>query len=397
MASLPSPHRQRTSFFPTPLIGDVLFSERVVCQTKAVPAYGTAHPNAARWPNHKLVFAKERPEPESVDSFDFYYAADRSSQDSYNFSHTKADIGGTKFDAVARTYVTLRSAFTPNTPAMGAAMPNTPAGLFPGDYVLAEKRQTRIGEQELDNLYVAETHVYVKRCTITQLGIDPINGEVLTSTSTLYYASEVVTGSTTAATLFASPSNAYWGLQSTGVQRTGKQLSCEWYEITSEVIVAGELSDGATTIRSYSSSQNYYWPPILNYVDIRVWEKRNGRTERYSRPVYTKEGYRGECKTDIVDTFHTTAPAVSAPSVMIPLPINIQNPYYSLSISPCLFAGATYSFTNGTEDPDYEYTVDQYVFPATSPTVWPAFVTIVNVQPFRGGYLKSTIKIYKPS
>jgi hypothetical protein len=176
----------------------------VVCQTKAVPAYGTAHPNTARWPDHKLVFAKERPEPESVGTFDFYYAADRANQDSYNFSHTEADIGGTRFDAVSRTYVTPRASFTPNTPAMGATMPNVPASLFTGTYVLAEKRQARIGEQELDALYVAETHVYVKRCNIVQLGVDSMNGKVLTSTSTLYYASEVVEGSATAAAvLFA--------------------------------------------------------------------------------------------------------------------------------------------------------------------------------------------------
>jgi hypothetical protein len=280
---------------------------------------------------------------------------------------------------------------------MGAAMPNTPTGLFSGTYVLAEKKQTRIGEQELDSLYVAETHVYVKRCNIVQLGIDPMNGEVLTSTSILYYASEVVTGSTTASALFADPANAYWGLQSTGVQRTGRQLSCEWYEITTEVVVAGTFTDGAVTIRSYSTTQAYYWPPILSSIDIRLWERRDGGAQRYARPIYVEEGYRGECKADVVDTFHVTAPTVSAPDVMLPLPINISNPYYSISIGPCLFAGDTYSFTNGTEDPEFVYTVDSYVLPATVPVTWPDFVTIVNVQPFRGGYLKSTIKIYKPA
>ncbi len=74
-----------------------------------------------------------------------------------------------------------------------------------------------------------------------------------------------------------------------------------------------------------------------------------------------------------------------------------QNPFFSVSIGPCLFAGDTYSFTNGTEDPEFVYTVDSYEIPATVPVTWPAFVTITNVQPFRGGYLKSTIKIYKPA
>jgi hypothetical protein len=634
MASVPSSHRQRTSFFPTPLIGDVLFSERVVCQTKVIPAYGTAHPNSAKWPNHKLVFVKERPEPESVDTFDFYYAADRATQDLYNFSHTEADIGGTRFDAVARTYVTLRSAFTPNTPAMGATMPNSPTGLFPGSHVLAEKRQTRIGDQELDSLYVAEIHVYVKRvsisevkmndetgrvkksvtnlyyrgeivtgstpvedlaanpgnaywgqqsdgvfrelsqlsenwfaiiesnvlpdnsinsaanpakariinrvtplgtdiyftevgampsptpaygsahydttnwpnhklsfispadssgllykfhyvadrpnqdlynfsfakadiggtrfdsvertyvtlrsaftpqsptmgatmpnvpvdlfvgsyvlaekrqtrigedsldslyvaevhtyvkrCTIKQLGVDSFNGKVLTSTSTLYYGTEIVTGATTAATLFADPANAYWGLQTDGTQKSGRQLSCEWYEISSEVIVAGTFVDGAVTARTYNTTLSYYWPPVLNDINVSVWERRDGGVERFLNPVYLREGYNGECRATVVDAFHVAAPTITTPDVMLPLPINVQNPYFSAKLGPTLHTLKYLSFTNGTEDPIFKYTIDEYTFAATDPTDWPTSVTIKNVFPFRGGYLLSTITIFQP-
>jgi hypothetical protein len=256
MASLPSSHRQRTSFLPTPLVGDVLFTERVVCQTKAVPAYGTAHPNTARWPDHKLVFAKERDEPGSVDTFDFYYAADRATQDAYNFSFTKADIGGTKFDAVARTYVTLRSAFTPNTPAMGATMPDTPASLFSGTYVLAEKRQQRIGEQELDSLYVAETHVYVKRATLSAVKMNDETGRVKRSVTNLYYRGETVSG-TTVETLAASPTNAYWGQQTDGVFRELDQLSENWFAI----IESNVIPDGST-----NSSANPAKTCIVNRV-----------------------------------------------------------------------------------------------------------------------------------
>lgn len=397
MPSVPSSHRQQTKFFPTPLIGDVLFSERVVCQTKNVPAYGTAHPNTARWPDHKLVFAKERDEPGSQDTFDFFYAADRDSQDTYNFSFTQSDFGGTKFNSVERTYVTLRSSFVFNSPPVGATMPDIPAGKFTSGYVLVEKQQRRIGQQELDSLYVAETHVYVRRCSITQLGIDPINGKMLTSTSRLFSTSEIVTGSTTAAALFADPANAYWGLQADGTQRSGKQLSCTWYEIVTETVVSGTFTGGAVTVRTYNTTQAYYWPPVLSSINISVWEKQDGGERRFAEPVYTEEGYNGECKAEVTETFHVTAPTIADPDVMLPLPINISNPFYSISVKPCLFAGATYSFTNGTEDPDYVYTVANYTFPATTPTTWPDFVTITNVKPFRGGYMKSTIKIYKPS
>jgi hypothetical protein len=397
MASRPAAVRQSEKMFPTPIIGDVLFSERWVGQSRNLPAYGTAHPDTAKWPNHKFVFARERGEPDAQDVFDVFYVADRANQDTYNFSFTQADLGGTRFNAVERTYVTLRSAFNPGTPAVGAAIPNTPTDLFTGGYILVEKRQQRIGQQELDSLYVAETHVYMRRCSITQLGIDPINGKMLTSTSILRHSSEIVTGSTTAAALFADPANAYWGLQADGTQRSGKQLSCAWYEIVTETVVSGTFSGGAVTLRTYNTTQAYYWPPVLSSISIGVWERRDGGIRRFAEPVYTEEGYNGECKAEVTETFHVTAPTVADPDVMLPLPINISNPFYSISVRPCLFAGATYSFTNGTEDPDYVYTVANYTFPSTSPTTWPDFVTITNVKPFRGGYMKSTIKIYKPS
>jgi hypothetical protein len=155
MPAQPSSHRQFQNILPTPLVADVIFSERVVNMTRVVPAYGTAHPNSARWPNHKFVFASERrDEPGNQDVYDYFYAADRANQDLYNFEFSKADIGGRKFDSVTRTYVTLRSAFVETTATMGSAMPDVPAPAFGTDYVLAQQEQRRIGEQTLDSLYV---------------------------------------------------------------------------------------------------------------------------------------------------------------------------------------------------------------------------------------------------
>jgi hypothetical protein len=399
MASVPSSHRQRTSFYPTPLIGDVLFSERVVCQTKAVPAYGTAHPNSARWPNHKLVFVKERPEPESVDTFDFFYAADRATQDAYNFSFTKADIGGTKFDAVARTYVTLRSAFTPNTPAMGAAMPNTPTGLFTGTYVLAEKKQTRIGEQELDSLYVAETHVYVKRCNIVQLGVDSLNGKALTSTETLYYASEVVTGSTTASALFADTSNAYWGLQSDGTQRTGRQLSCEWYLVTVETVVGGTFGGGVVDVDTFTTNDNYTWPPVLNSYALIPWARRDGGVDYSPIVLFNPEGYSGPCLTTITRTWSKTAFTIPKVEQMLPSRINFSSPLFELNIGECLHTAQTIVATSGSNHPVYDAAITQsQVYPATNYTTWPNTIVAYDDQvPYRGGFLRTRRVVSKPS
>jgi hypothetical protein len=230
MASRPSAVRQRETTFPTPLIGDVLFTERVIVQTRSHPVYGTAHPDSTRWPNHKFVYAKERGEQDVQDAFDYYYAADRANQDSYNWAVTKADIGGTKFDSVVRTYVTPRSSFSAVTPVMGASMSSVPAGMS-GTFVLAERRQTKIGEQELDSLYVFDTQVFVKKVTLGELSYDSKTGRATSTTTTLYYSGETVTGGSAIQTLFAQKNNAYWGLQSDGVFRTCEQLSDTWFAV----------------------------------------------------------------------------------------------------------------------------------------------------------------------
>jgi hypothetical protein len=241
---------QQVKSFPTPVPSDLLFYE---IKDSNIPRnenwnYGDPHPNKTRYPDHELIFVTpvvkgSNPSAEQQ----WWYAAKRENQDDYNFSYTKADIGGTRFDAVARTYVTLRSAFTPDTPAMGATMPNDPESLFTGAYVLAEKRQTRIGEQELDSLYVAETHVYVKRATITNNGFNEALGVNLSRTTTLYYRGETVSG-VAIETLVADDKNAYWGTQvNLKISRSGEQLSDNWFAVTEQQITLKRETSGALT------------------------------------------------------------------------------------------------------------------------------------------------------
>lgn len=165
-----APYRQDRKLFPTPLVGDVLFSEIRDCNRTEFPEYGTAHPNPVKWPHHKLVFIKPV-DIERNEIFEFFYAADRENQDLYNFaSGTKnivGNVGGREFRIVQRVYVTLRTAFEPFDIPFGTAMPDIPAGQFDGvDYIFFEKQQAKIEQQELDSLYVAETHTYVEKAIL---------------------------------------------------------------------------------------------------------------------------------------------------------------------------------------------------------------------------------------
>lgn len=88
---------------PTPLIGDILFSEIVdtALLKNQKPTYGDPHPLSGRWPNHKLVFC----EPIADNKKErWYYAADRDSQDLYNW-----EIG--PGEQVTRTYFIPRDKY----------------------------------------------------------------------------------------------------------------------------------------------------------------------------------------------------------------------------------------------------------------------------------------------
>jgi hypothetical protein len=161
-----APYRQDRKVFPTPIVGDVLFSEIRDGNRTNLPEYGTPHPNTTKWPNHKLVFIKPV-DIERNEIFEFFYAADRENQDLYNFSvgyrNIIGNVGGREFRVVQRSYVTPRDEFEPLDIAFGTPMPNIPEGKFEGvDYIFFDRQQQRIEQQELDSLYVAEVHTYVE-------------------------------------------------------------------------------------------------------------------------------------------------------------------------------------------------------------------------------------------
>ena len=162
-----APYRQDRKVFPTPIIGDVLFSEVRDCNRgNPFPEYGSPYPNASKWPDHKLVYIKPV-DIERNEIFEFFYAADRENQDLYNFSsgyrNVVGNAGGREFRVVQRSYVTLRENFQPLDIEFGTPMMDVPESKFEGvEYVFFDRQQQRINEQELDSLYVAEVHTYIE-------------------------------------------------------------------------------------------------------------------------------------------------------------------------------------------------------------------------------------------
>ena len=163
---------------------DVTAANTLVYKTH--PQYGTAHPDTEKFPNHKLCHVKQADANGLF--FQYYYAADRQHQDDYNFEYSQADLGGNKYNTVVRTYVNLRSDFVDPDANYNAGdlMPDpgnvfraqnlveyhdgagstTDEELVSTDYILMTRQQKRIGDQELDALFVVEQRVYFLRIDI---------------------------------------------------------------------------------------------------------------------------------------------------------------------------------------------------------------------------------------
>jgi len=243
MALNPSPQRQAVVTFPTPNINDILFFETVDADRigTEVPEYGTKHPDYKKWPDHRLVHVEAADDQNRY--YRYYYVADQIEQDDDNWSYTEADIGGTKFDAVARDYVIRRSEFNPETPEMGADMPDVPSGKFTGTYVLAQRRQTPLNDKILNGLYVVEQRVYVKKIPLLRLDFDEFFKTTNETKQILYYRGEVPDGETSSIeTLADNQDNDYWGMDS-GTVRTVQQLSDNWFAVTEQEVVKCESSE----------------------------------------------------------------------------------------------------------------------------------------------------------
>lgn len=400
----PTRQRQRVISFPTPNVNDYLFFEtvdaqRIGSEKTAIPEYGSKHPDTIKWPNHRLVHVE--PADEELNFYKYYYAADQLDQDEDNWAFTKADIGGTKFDAVTRDYVIRRTEFDADTPAMAATMPNTPSDKFSGTYVLAEREQRPIDNKVLNGLYVIERRTYVKKVPLTRLDFDEFFNTSNYTTQTLLHKDEFGPDtSTSIEDLVANAGGAfdsYWEVSAYGVLRTAEQLSDQWYVLNErEVVNTG--GTGTTTI-TLNQSMNYRWPPVLDDVVFDTWNLRSGGVRSYPRVTYTRGPYSGPCSATVARTWTKAKPlsAGDTDPTMQPEPISFTTPYFRVNVPPTLHADRNFVGTNGTEDETYEYTIWAYNKGATNYTDWPSSLVVSSsARPFRGGWLLEEVTVFKP-
>jgi len=397
----PSPQRQTVVSFPTPNVLDILFFESVDAERIGfeVPEYGTKHPDFNKWPDHRLVHVETTDEQNRY--YRFYYASDNLEQDDDNWEYTQADIGGTKFDAVSREYITRRSEFNPDDLTMGDAMPDIPEGKFNGVYVLAERRQVPIDNKVLNGLYIVEKRTYVKKVPLYRLDYDEFFSTTNYTKQELFYATEIPAGGggLTMAALVADRDNAYWGLSTNGILKTSQQLSDNWYAITTQQVVNTNETGEAGFIRF--TTLNYSFPPVLGDIEVDDWELRSGGGRNYPRPVYSKGAFRGPCRAQIATTWTAVqSGAVTLSELPRPESISVSSPFFSVGIPPTLHGYVVINVDNGSEDETFKQTIAVYEAAATNLTTWSAgqaFVISQNQKQFRGGWISEVVTVFAPN
>jgi len=365
-----SNRRQRIINFATPKVADLVVVERIDASKNVNSAdaadntaYGSAHPDATKFPDFKLSLIKDGQDEQGQFQL-WYYVKDRANQDDYNWEFQAAGASNPHYDTVVRTYVILRSSFDESSPEITTAMPITSSDPFEsGDnYILFEKKQVRSGDETLDSLFVVEQRVYVKRVPMWRVDTDPEFPEydALVTKETLWYVGEnpkatrrflsdetladVVGSDASSKTplLFANPAaeiglyasdpaanTGFWGVDGHGVMREGKQLTDNWYAIIEKQVVGatGLLS----TINTY---QNYSWPAVLNGttpamttdelsitggteanadgdnkggVLIHSWSRRTGGHDTVATPIFKRQSWGGPTKMKIERFWSKTA------------------------------------------------------------------------------------------
>lgn len=409
----PSPQRQTVLTFLTPNVQDLLFFETVDAQRvgRKPPAYGTPHPDTVNFPDHILAYVSQADPNGQL--YYYYYANTRSSQDDYNFEYAQSSLGDVKFDTVVRTYVTLRSEFEEDSAdnEAGAAMPTAPASAnFEGKgYVLMTRNQQRIGDRELDGVFVVEQKTYFIPESLNANQWDDLSSRNLKSRVNFYYYGQTPAGETsTIEQLMADGNNDYWTINmiddpyNSGHKiafiREGRQVSADWFEVVYKELVAGPASGDVITLDTIVTTSDYYWPPVFANQEKQTWEKHDGTESTFYAYEFSPDGYSGPCKTQVTVSWSPSPQNTNTASAMVPEAINLTTPYFKIVTPPCLHGSVNLDVFVGTSDPVYKSAGLSYTKEATNYTTWPSSIIAKDEQEsFRGGYLRSVYEIYQPS
>jgi hypothetical protein len=340
-----------------------------------IPDFGTPHDAISKgesWPDHRFCWQTEVNEK---GDYERWFVATPESQHLYNWQFTDSP----DWPVVRQAFVIPREDFDPDFTAY-AAPPSDILDLT--DYEVTAIEQVRLGEKQLDSLFVS---VQVTREKITN---NPkIASVVDPQTNTLRQVLiEKVPAGTAGAVVDTDgqysevqPINTLWALKTTQ-------------------FMAGLAGNGNNATQTWSDVLNYSWPDVLLGFDFFAFPSASNSIESVTgRPIWKRQRYDGPCEAEITEKWTRTPPTPPSFTPMLPREIEYRSPLLSISTPPCLHGEQVIWDTPGTNHPTLGFYVYSQYYEATSLLDWPAeYVASFTVRPAMGGYLSRLVMVKRP-
>jgi hypothetical protein len=362
----------------TPLATDVFVREtvNVVRPTnEPIPEFGTPHDAISKsesWPHHKFCWQTAIDEKGNCER---WFVADPEHQHLYNWQYTDAP----DWPVVRQAFVIPRESFDPTYLAYEAPPSDV---LDTSAFSVTGVEQTRIGEKQLDSLFVS---VQVTR---EKIAGNPKLSYVLdqqTNEIRPVYEEKVPAGTT------ASPVN------SNGVYTEVKAINTLWALKTTQ-FMAGLAGKQAPKRQEWSDVLNYSWPDVLESINFYTFPSSAGSIDSITgRPVYRRQRYDGPCEATITEEWSPTPPTPPTFTPMQPMEIQYSSPLLNINIPPCLHPGGSIYHTPGSNHPTLGFYFYEEFYPATTLRDWPEeYIASYTVRPAMGGYLSRKVTIKRP-
>ena len=365
-----------------PLNGTIFTTTRMVSSEKPLPAVGETMENelGGAYATSRIIAVTDGPDrSKGILTITHAIIPTEEEQLASNWEHMDLQVGIGQFRAVTRSVIMLESDYNETSPAINTALPVIATKLFDGSHYVLYSRECVKSGTALEPVFRVEKRTYVLRVPFVSHDFDEQLGGDLKTTQTLLHSSEEF---------------PEYGIASTGYETEGKQVTPEWHVITKrQMIPSAFLASG----RTYYTSEHYSWPPVLSSIALDNWPRKDGGSDVFVRPEWSRNAFQGECKAQVIETWSLIYPTVSIPTQMLPLPIMMSCPFFMIRIEASLHTTQTVTIASGTAHPTYNYAGSIISFTATTLTDWPSSVIAQDeVVPFRGGYMRKQITIYRP-
>ena len=357
------------STYPAP--GTTYAAIGVPCDPTRVGQYGA------------YEFVTMRPSNEN-NAQEWFFAAPLTAQETFNYTiENNEDM---MWARLTQTWLIKRSAFTDadqaspaSPPALGRAWSTVHKNL---------KRTTVFGpEMEvLDSLYVIFEVIY-EDYSVDVFGteIDPLTG------ATMLMYKRRIPNSVGAASVGISGGYGV-AVQGDGLYAEVQPESDKW-----SIQIWRYATALTSSPRAIDVVVNYSWPPVLNSIRLYAVGINTFPGARYLvNPVWTSGGYDGPCNAIINESWSSSIPTAAATTQMQPTPVEYDGMFYNVRTRSCLHPAIQFTEL-AVNSPYVSNFTNTFVCDATSPTTWPStIVAKVDVENYRGGFIKRELVIYKP-